>query len=191
MPHPDTPVRICWADPDHDLPRLVDIERKTASDPWTVKDYRRHLSRHNCIGLVAEAGGQVLGLAVYELHTTHLKVVKLAVDPDFQGQGIGSRLVATLAGKLSYTAYPQRDQLVITVDERHLSAQQFLRSVGFRASEVLRDHITVMDENHHTSRHAAFVMRWRRDEERPADARTRLSQSRGPGEESAYESPGR
>jgi len=113
-----------------DLPRVVEIERATCSDPWSIDDFDRAFRRLRYIGIVAEFSGSVAGFAVFR-GDAPLQVENVAVAPSLRRQGIGRALLEWIQS--------QRRDIIADVSERNLIAQLFLRSCGFRAMRVIRD----------------------------------------------------
>lgn len=107
-----------------DMPDVLDIERKTFKDlAWEEIEFMRILRHRNCVGMVAEVNERVVGFFIYELHNYHLRLLSLAVDPGFRGQGIGNQCVSKLQSKLS----PQRrTHLLVLVPEYCEEALPFL-----------------------------------------------------------------
>ena len=65
-----------------------------------------------------------------------MELINLAVAPEFQRQGFGTRLVDKLKGKMSQNC---RNRMFVEVPESNLDAQLFWKSQGFFAVEVLQD----------------------------------------------------
>lgn len=80
-----------------------------------------HLLRH---AVIARTGGQIVGFAAVEVYSRKLAEIQcLAVDPAWQGRGIGSRLVARcveIAGQLNVL-----ELMAISASEH------FLKKCGF------------------------------------------------------------
>jgi N-acetylglutamate synthase-like GNAT family acetyltransferase len=75
-------------------------------------------------GFIAESGGQVVGFAALEIYSKKIAEIQcLAVAADFQGQGIGRRLVQSCIDRARQQRV--REVMVIT------STEGFLRSCGF------------------------------------------------------------
>lgn len=89
-------------------------------------------------GMIVESPDlRILGFMIYELHKTHVRVVKFAVAPDARRQGVGRRMVAKLVGKLSPA---RRDHIRIVAPETpDYDGPRFLQAMGFVATEVYRD----------------------------------------------------
>ena len=142
-----------------DMPEVLDIERASFEFPWFEEDFIRCLRQRNCIGMVAELDDRIVGYMIYELHKNRLHILNFAVSATGRRQGVGSRMVGKLIGKLS----PQRrSRILLEVRETNLAAQLFFRAQGFRAVSVLRDFYDDTTED-------AYVMQYRyRESEVPA-----------------------
>ena len=126
-----------------DIPRVLEIERASFGMPWTEDDLIQQLRHRWIVGVLAEvetpaASGSpaIAGFCVYELGKKKLRIVNLAVAPEFRRQGIGRALVARLQQKLRRTG---RDRVEVLVVDRNLDCHLFLRRLGFRATQILRD----------------------------------------------------
>lgn len=134
-PLQETRLQVRWMIR-RDLAEVLDIEHESFEFPWSEDDFVRCLRQRNCIGMVAEMAGEIVGFMIYELHKTRLHVLNFCVHPRVRRRGVGSRMVEKLVGKLSSQ---RRTRLVLEVRETNLSAQLFFRKLGFRAVNVLHD----------------------------------------------------
>ena len=134
-----------------DLPSVLAIEAKSFEFPWSEEAFLRSLSRRNCIGLVAEAGEELVGYVIYELERVRLHVLNLAIQPEARRSGVGTLLISHLVSKLSPT---RRRRIGLEVRETNLAAQLFFRSLGFRATSLLRGFYEDTPED-------AYVMQYR------------------------------
>ncbi len=137
-----------------DMPAVLSIEDNSFEFPWTEEEFVRCLRQRDCIGMVAEAAEKVVGFMIYELHRTRIHVLSFAVHPEFRRQAIGAAMVEKLVSKL---AYQRRNRIVLEVRETNLHAQLFFRSLGFRATGVLRSFYEDSTED-------AFLMQYRATE---------------------------
>ena len=133
-----------------DMPEVLSAEQQSFEYAWTEDDFLRCLRQRNCIGMVAEHDDRIVGFMIYELHKNRLHVLNFAVASAFRRTGIGAQMVAKLIGKLSSH---RRTRIVLQTRETNLPAQLFFRIVGFRATEVLREHYEDTGED-------AFVMQY-------------------------------
>lgn len=120
-----------------DMPEVLRVEALSFDQSWTEEDFLRCLRQRNCIGMVAEDAGRVVGFMVYELHRWHLAVLNFAVHPARRRTGVGRVLVAKLVAKL---ASHRRERITLVVRDGNLPAQLFFRACGFRAARVLGGH---------------------------------------------------
>lgn len=118
-----------------DLPQVLAIEAQSFEFPWCENEFINVLQQRNCIGMVAERQGRVLGFMVYELHSQMILLLNLAVAPAERRAGVGTALVDRLATKLSEQ---RRVRMAAEVRDSNLSTHCFLRSRGWRAKQVLR-----------------------------------------------------
>ncbi len=76
-----------------DLHAISAIEARSFSNPWHPETFRSLLTRERVRILAAEQDGEVIGYAVLWWVLDQGELANLAVHPDFQGLGIGSRLL--------------------------------------------------------------------------------------------------
>ena len=95
-----TEVQIRWLIR-KDLPTICDIENECFDVPWSEDDFARELRGRNAIGMVAQVGASVVGYIVYNLEKEKLRIADLAVDPRWQGRGVGSQIIQRMVEKLS------------------------------------------------------------------------------------------
>jgi ribosomal-protein-alanine N-acetyltransferase len=134
-----------------DMAEILQVESESFEFPWSEEEFIRCLRQRNCIGMVAELDDKVVGYMIYELHKNRLHILNFAVSSRYRRRGIGARMVAKLAGKLT----PQRrSRILLEVRETNLAAQLFFKSRGFRAVSVLRDYYDDTTED-------AYVMQFR------------------------------
>lgn len=119
-----------------DMAEVVAIEQEAFEFPWSEEEFTRCLRQRNCIGMVAEMADSVVAFMIYELHRAKLHVLNFAVVRSHRRLGIGSRMMDKLIGKLTPD---RRGRIVLEVRETNLPAQLFFRSLGFRATSVLKD----------------------------------------------------
>ena len=136
-----------------DMPEVLRIENESFEFNWTEEDFLACLRQRNCIGMVAEADGRVVGFMIYELHKTRLHVLNFAVAPAFRRLSVGAQMIDKLVNKLSQQ---RRQEIVLEVRERNLDAQLFFKSHSFKAITVLRHHYEDTEED-------AYIMRFRLD----------------------------
>ncbi|WP_240928131.1 ribosomal protein S18-alanine N-acetyltransferase [Thalassoroseus pseudoceratinae] len=120
-----------------DMAEVLEIERQSFEFPWSEEDFLCCLRQRNCIGMVAEAGNDIVGFMIYELHKSRLRILNFAVSDSHRRHGVGCQMVRRLVDKLSQQ---RRQEIVLEVRERNLPAQLFFSQQGFRAVEVIRNY---------------------------------------------------
>jgi ribosomal-protein-alanine N-acetyltransferase len=120
-----------------DLIDVFFIERTSFVYPWPEDKFRRILRDRAVVGLSAEFGGRVIGFVVYRLHSDCVEILDLAVDSSWRREGVGTQIIAKIVERLLLGV---RVRLVLRVRESNLDGQRFLRSVGFVAIKVEREH---------------------------------------------------
>ena len=117
-----------------DMKEVLEIENECFEFAWVEDDFVRCLQQRNCIGMVAEYQGRVVGFMIYELQKTKIHLLNVATLKEFRRKGVGAQLVAKLIAKLGNQ---RRSRILLEVRETNLPAQLFLRSLGFLAIDIL------------------------------------------------------
>ncbi|HEX3998495.1 MAG TPA: ribosomal protein S18-alanine N-acetyltransferase [Pirellulales bacterium] len=153
---PEIRIHIRWMIR-RDMADVIAIENESFEFPWSEDDFVRCLRQRNCIGMVAEMDDQVVGFMIYELHKNRLHILNFAVADRYRRLGIGSQMVAKLAGKLSDQ---RRTRILLEIRETNLPAQLFFRHNGFRAVSVLHEFYEDTPED-------AYLMQFRHANDEP------------------------
>ena len=111
-----------------DLPRIVEIERASFSDPWSVAAFRSALREERVHLLVATSAGAVSGYAIWWCVAGEVELANLAVAPEARGRGIGGALLdaAMSAGRADGC-----DWMHLEVRESNLAGRALYSSRGF------------------------------------------------------------
>ena len=133
--HRPDAVQIRWLIR-RDMPAVLEIEADSFEFAWTEEDFICCLRQRNCIGMVAEVAGEVVGYMIYELQKSRLRILNFAVATENRRNGVGQQMVRRLVDKLSQQ---RRTEIVLEVRETNLPAQLFFKGEGFRAFRVVRD----------------------------------------------------
>src|SRR5690606_41615024 len=91
QPQEDLQLQIRWMIR-RDMPEVLEIENESFEFPWTDEDFIRCLRQRNCIGMVAESEGRVLGFMIYELHNTRIHLLNFTVAAQYRRQCVDSRM---------------------------------------------------------------------------------------------------
>ena len=123
-----------------DLENLVCIEKRCFQiDRFSRRNFRYLLSEANAITLVEEQGGTLRGYAMVLFHegTSLARLYSFAVDPDFQRQGVGQRLIAA-AEELAL-----REECVtlrVEVRKDNAASIAMAKKCGYRYLDVVPDY---------------------------------------------------
>ena len=134
-----------------DLAEVIAIEQACFEFPWREEDFLDCLRQRNCIGMVAEHDGRVIGFMIYEVPKNRIHLLNIATAPEFRHRGVARQMVRKLTGKL---VNQKRSKIVLEVRETNLPALLFFRTLGFRATNILRNFYEEMSED-------AYLMQYR------------------------------
>ena len=104
------------------------VEATSSPSPLTFRRIRRLLVHGEARGVVATVRGVVVAHVLYRPTICSLWLHRLAVDPGFRRQDIGSHLMAAVKSRLT----GPRRVIDAQVRDDNLPAHLFLRSNGFR-----------------------------------------------------------
>lgn len=134
----------------NDLPQVLAIENASFECAWSEENFTACLRQSNAIGAVAEHNYRIVGFMIYELHKGTIKIVNIAVDPEFRRCGIGSQMVRNVINKLPHQ---KREEVILSVRETNLSAQLFFKQLEFRAVSVDRKFFEDVNEDAYNFRY--------------------------------------
>lgn len=119
--------KIRWMKPE-------DMDRVRAIGDSFDKSIDRFLRRPRSICNVVEIDKKVVGFVFYELKVSKIILVHIAIAPEFRNKKIGQRLMSNLISKLG-----KRKNIKAKVSEYNTKAQLFLKKMGFKATEVVKE----------------------------------------------------
>lgn len=76
-----------------DLDGILRIERLVFSDPWSAESFAPEFTDEYTFFRVADVGGVVAGYVIARIVARQGEIANIAVDPAFQGAGLGGRLL--------------------------------------------------------------------------------------------------
>jgi ribosomal-protein-alanine N-acetyltransferase len=116
-----------------DLPQVIAIERRAFPAPWSLAMFVLELSKPSGICLAASDGRRLVGYLVCSRYDTVWHVMNVAVEPDLQGNGVGSALLKHL---LAATA--ESDRFTLEVRQSNEAAIRLYERLGFRSAGLRR-----------------------------------------------------
>jgi ribosomal-protein-alanine N-acetyltransferase len=122
-----------------DLPEVEGIERRAYPTPWSRSMFASELGKPTSVCLGAVEGGQLVGYVVNSRYVDAWHVMNVAVDPDYQGRGIATRLLERL---FELTSEDGRDGYTLEVRVSNAVAIQLYEKLGFEARGLRRGYYT-------------------------------------------------
>jgi len=114
-----------------------DVSRRDVIDAWA-----RELDYEKVLPLVAEVGDNIVGDA--SLHrrkagwTSHVGKVRIVVDKDYRGKGLGTRMIEEL---IDFAKKAGLELLVAEVMENQKTALAAFKHLGFEKEAILYNHV--------------------------------------------------
>jgi ribosomal protein S18 acetylase RimI-like enzyme len=133
-----------------DLRQMLEIDYLAFSpNHWAEDDFIGFLSGDGEIR-ITKISGRVAGYLCSSKIRRGRRIWSIAVHPDFRRQRVGTNLVDAVKNSLQLGG-----RLVIIVSERDVGSHLFLRSAGFSAVKVKRDHFRINEDG--------YVFRWNKE----------------------------
>jgi ribosomal-protein-alanine N-acetyltransferase len=127
----------------NDLPRVLDIERLSFPQPWSLASFRRELSLSFSRLMLAvmdgdgDSVGPVAGYLCRWLVAGESHILNVAAHPDFRRCGVGTALMAEAVTE----ARTRRASLMILeVRRSNLEARRLYRKFGFEERRLRRNY---------------------------------------------------
>jgi len=119
-----------------DFQVVVNLENRCFSDPWTPAALLGELVTDQLrLPLVVTVADQVRGYVMAWRVADQLHILNIATDPDFQRQGLGTRLLLAVAQR---GAAGDLAEITLEVRRSNTPARTFYRKHGFGETGVRR-----------------------------------------------------
>jgi ribosomal-protein-alanine N-acetyltransferase len=122
-----------------DLPAVDAIERRAYKTPWSRSMFASELAKSSSICLGAVEGEQLVGYVINSRYVDAWHVMNVAVDPDYQGRGIATRLLERL---FELTADDGRRGYTLEVRVSNADAIRLYEKLGFERRGIRRGYYT-------------------------------------------------
>lgn len=126
-----------------DLPKLISIESQFEY-PWSEQDFRKVLQNNHCIGLIAEYKREVVGYLIFEVFHDRLHILNLAIDKNFQRQGVATTLLNDVKRRVG--EQKGKNRIFTEVRESNLPGQKFFSKAGFICT-IMKDYYAECEED--------------------------------------------
>ena len=112
------------------LEQVRAIDELVYPNPWSAGTWRRELSADDRLHVIAHCADVVAGHAGLLFVLEEVHVTTVAVHPDRQGEGIGTRLLEELEDGLKGNGYVY----IYLLTRKESPSEDFYKGRGFRAS---------------------------------------------------------
>lgn len=108
-----------------DLDRIHAMERRSHQYPWARQHIQDSLTQHRNLAL--KSGDDLVAYAFYSTLSRDAELLLFVVDRDWQGQGLGKRLLERVIGDLR----GQAEMIFLEVRPSNAAARALYETVGF------------------------------------------------------------
>jgi ribosomal-protein-alanine N-acetyltransferase len=122
-----------------DLAAIEEIERRAYRTPWSRSMFASEIGRGTSICLGAFEGEQLVGYVINARYVDAWHVMNLAIDPEYQGRGIATRLLERL---FELTAGDDRHGYTLEVRVSNEVAIRLYEKLGFEIRGRRRGYYT-------------------------------------------------
>jgi ribosomal-protein-alanine N-acetyltransferase len=133
-----------------DVPAVVEVERRCFAAPWTAGQFKHELKipfSRTIIAWSEAAAGRIAGYICRWVVGDEVSILNIAVDPDFQRQGLGREMVEIIVDEAHALG---ASSIALEVREKNAAARVLYTSLGFTEAGIRRnyygkdDHAIVM-----------------------------------------------
>lgn len=125
----------------NDLPRIIEIERLSFTQPWSPNSFRRELSlsfSRTLLALNSRPGAKVIvGYLCRWLVAGEMHVLNIAVHPDHRQTGVATAL---LSAAVAEAERKQAQLVILEVRRSNLPARKLYRKFGFQERRLRRNY---------------------------------------------------
>ena len=120
-----------------DIESIKDIE-ETVYGPYenlSKKEIRKLKNLKNVIILVVDGGMNrgILGYLIYKINKNNIEILRMAVAPEYQSQGVGRAMMQKILEKIK----PERNEILFNVDDNFTVGHLFLKNFNFNCYDIL------------------------------------------------------
>jgi ribosomal-protein-alanine N-acetyltransferase len=127
------------------LRKVLSIEGRVYPRPWSASLFLAELSQRNArTYMVAKHGNEVVGYAGMMFTGSDAHVTNIAVDPDFHGYKVGSRLLLTL---ITEAIARGAESISLEVRASNRIAQSMYEKFGFKGAGVRKGYYIETNED--------------------------------------------
>lgn len=124
-----------------DFPRLFEIEQAAHLVPWSLGTLKNNQGEryHNLKLVMAQ---KIVGFAICQTVLDEATLFNLAIDPAYQGQKLGRKLLQALLSQLQQKAV---SQMWLEVRESNKKATALYESCGFNQVDIRKNYYPTVE----------------------------------------------
>ncbi|MBQ4473998.1 MAG: ribosomal protein S18-alanine N-acetyltransferase [Lachnospiraceae bacterium] len=119
-----------------DLPRVLEIEEASFSDPWSEAGFADAMKAPGAMCTVAARGEKIEGYAIFYTVMDEAQLLNVAIAPEARGQKIGERMLVIAMQKLEMRGIRH---FYLEVRESNEAARALYTKIGFGEDGIRRD----------------------------------------------------
>ena len=124
---PDVTVRLAYQE---DLAEILRIDHAAFATPWQMNpDEQRQALRQSACATLASYEGELIGYQISTRHYGSGHLARLAVLPEYQGRGVGARLLEDLIERFNRRAVRT---ITVNTQQSNTASQRLYHRYGFR-----------------------------------------------------------
>jgi ribosomal-protein-alanine N-acetyltransferase len=116
-----------------DLPRVMVVERRAFTTPWSLAMFVLEVSKPTGVHLAALRDGRIAGYTICSRYDTVWHVMNVAVDPDERRAGVATSLLTELLEQVGPDA-----RITLEVRQSNAPAIALYERFGFRSAGLRR-----------------------------------------------------
>ena len=128
-----------------DLSEVMKIERRNYPVPWS-KGIMKDCIKAGYQSIVMKQGDEIIGYAFLMANYDESHLLNMCIDKDFQGQGLGRKMLKYLENVCKYN---QSKVFLLEVRESNPVAQSLYQSFGFKQVGVRKNYYRCLKGREH------------------------------------------
>lgn len=118
-----------------DIDKVVGLDNRAFSKPWNEQSFKDEICKDYAYYFVAQTDNKIIGyIGIWCIYET-AELIRVAVLPEFQGQGIAGGLIqmATDCAKSNGC-----ERMILEVRDTNIAARRLYERVGFKKISIRR-----------------------------------------------------
>ena len=117
-----------------DIEQVFNIEKQVQSHPWSYKQFQEAVDAYQ--STVIQKNGKVVGFCILQPVLDEANLLLMAIDPNFQGQGLGYKILDASTQMLKNNPI----QIFLEVRESNQAAINLYEKSGFHQIDLRKNY---------------------------------------------------